>query len=300
MDIDTQTYTYKTAGDCAVRADVMRLGGCGEGLAPVIVWIHGGALMMGSRVGAAQGRMAQMLLGAGYALVSIDYRLAPETKLPEIIDDLRDALAWVRREARGLFGGDPDRLAVVGGSAGGYLTLMSGFCVLPRPRALVSFYGYGDLVGEWYSRPDPFYCREPAVPEAEARAAVGGHEISGVVSEESERGQFYLYCRQQGVWPREVAGFDPDEEPEAFIPFCPLQNVTAHYPPTLLLHGDADTDVPHQQSVLMAEALAREGVEHELITITGGQHGFDGEEPPSPQVASALDRVMSFLSGHMR
>ena len=65
----------------------------------------------------------------------------------------------------------------------------------------------------------------------------------------------------------------------------------------LLLHGDADRDVPHQQFVLMAAALAREGVEDELITIPGGRHGFDGEDPPGPQVASALDRVVSFLSG---
>jgi len=55
--------------------------------------------------------------------------------------------------------------------------------------------------------------------------------------------------RQNGLWPKEVAGFDPDKEPRAFDRFCPIRNVTKDYPPTLLLHGDNDTDVPHQQSV---------------------------------------------------
>ena len=41
------------------------------------------------------------------------------------------------------------------------------FRVEPRPKALVSVWGYGDIVGAWYSRPDPFYCRQPAVPEAD-------------------------------------------------------------------------------------------------------------------------------------
>jgi dipeptidyl aminopeptidase/acylaminoacyl peptidase len=110
---------------------------------------------------------------------------------------------------------------------------------------------------------------------------------------ERDRGRFYLYCRQQGLWPREVVGHDPATEPEAFAPWCPVQQVAAAYPPTLLLHGDQDTDVPYQQSVMMAEALSRAGVRHELITIAGGGHGFDWEE--NEATASAFARVMGFL-----
>src|SRR3954452_11894474 len=163
---------------------------------------------MGHR-GGMDRALLDALLKDGYVVVSIDYRLAPETKLPVILDDVRDACRWVRERGPKLFGIDPEKLAVMGGSAGGYLTLVTGYRVEPRPRALVSFWGYGDIAGAWYSRPDPFYRRMPLVPEKEARAAVGGAVLSES-SGKNDRHRFYLHCRQQGTWPREVAGLDPD------------------------------------------------------------------------------------------
>jgi acetyl esterase/lipase len=238
------------------------------------------------------------LSGSGFAQVSIDYRLAPETKLPGILEDVLDAFAWVRGEGAARFGFDPLRVGVVGHSAGGYLTLMSGVHVQPRPRALVSFFGYGDVAAPWYSRPDPFYCTQPAVEEATARTAVGATPLT---DGPSSRHAFYLYCRQQGIWPREVAGLDPDDDDAAFDPYCPVRRVTADYPPTLLLHGTADTDVPYDQSVQMAAALKARGVAHELITIPGGPHGFDRAATladPTP-VGRALTRAHEFLVQHV-
>jgi acetyl esterase/lipase len=250
---------------------------------------------MGSRAD-TRARQRDLYLRAGYQVVAIDYRLAPETKLPEIVEDLGDACRWVRVTGPRLFGADERRMAVVGHSAGGYLALMAGLLVRPRPSALVSFYGYGDIAGEWYSRPDPFYCRQPMVTAAEAYASVGDDVICEAAGE-TERGRFYLYCRQQGLWPREVVGCDPDTEPEAFERFCPVRNVTDDYPPTQLLHGSDDTDVPCEQSVMMAKALAEAGIQHELITIPGGEHGFDAAD--DEVVERVLDRVLAFLKAHV-
>ncbi|MBI4657547.1 MAG: alpha/beta hydrolase [Verrucomicrobia bacterium] len=295
--LSKQTFTYKKVDDCEIKADVYGPGG--NQRRPGILWIHGGALIGGSRTGLGRDQL-QRYLSAGYIVVSIDYRLAPETKFKGIIEDLQDAYQWVRTKGPDLFQIDPDRLAVIGHSAGGYLTLMSGFCLSPRPKALVPFYGYGDIVGEWYSRPDPFYNRQPAVPKDEAYQAVGKQ----IISEGSggKRFRFYLYCRQQGLWPKEVAGLDPEKDPSAFDRFCPVRNVTAEYPPALLLHGDQDTDVPYQQSVLMADELKRLGVEHELITMKGRGHGFDGgrDGMKDPEISATFDRVVAFLDKHLK
>ena len=251
---------------------------------------------MGNREG-LHPLQAEKYLNAGYTIISIDYRLAPQAKLPQIVKDLEDAYRWVRADGPTLFRIDPDRIAVVGHSAGGYLALMAGFVLKPRPKAVVPFYGYGDIAAEWYSRPDPFYNQQPAVPKEEAYKAAGTRVISDDRS--GNRWPFYLYTRQHGLWPLEVTGHDPDREPRAFDPFCPLRNVSKDYPPTLLLHGDNDTDVPYEQSVLMARELEHYGVQHELISMPGRGHGFDGAMS-DPVIAATFDRVLEFLERSLK
>jgi acetyl esterase/lipase len=288
-EADKSTYVYKRTAGGSIKADVYNASTAGP--RPGIVWIHGGALIMGDRGGMDRSLRAE-LIETGYLVVSIDYRLAPETKLPSILEDVRDAFEWIRKEGPGLFGIAPERIGVMGGSAGGYLTLVTGYRVEPRPSALVSFWGYGDITGPWYSQPDPFYRRQPLVSEKDARAAVGTQEISDGSSQTS-RGRFYLYCRQQGLWPKEVAGLDLDTQPRAFDPFCPIRNVTANYPPTLFVHGTKDTDVPYELSVTMDRELARQGVPHELITVPGGGHGLGGTDPAV--LADIRRRVLAFV-----
>src|SRR2546430_190019 len=83
------THVYKVAGACQIKADVY---GPVQGAArPVVVWIHGGALIMGHR-GGIDRTLLDALIKTGYVVVSIDYRLAPETKLPAILDDVQDAI----------------------------------------------------------------------------------------------------------------------------------------------------------------------------------------------------------------
>ncbi len=289
-----RTVTYKTVAGHAIEADLYHPGGA---VRPLIFFIHGGALIMGNRGGIRTGQLTRYL-DAGYAVVSIDYRLAPETKLPEILADVRDAWNWTRTHGREL-GIDPKRIAVIGHSAGGYLTLTCGYRLKPRPRALVAFYGYGDIAADWYAKPDPFYSSQPAVPKDDAYAAV---QKSGTITSppaQNQRGRFYLYLRQHGLWNQEVAGLDPATQNAAFTPYSPARNVTRAFPPTLLLHGDKDTDVPFSQSEQMDRELAKAGVEHEFIRIAGGGHGFDGREA-DPQVQPAFEKVLAFLRSHLQ
>jgi acetyl esterase/lipase len=271
---EKQTYVYKTVGDLRIEADVYRP--AGEGPFPAILMLHGGALMMGNRGVPAQ--QIDRYLGAGYAVVSIDYRLAPETKASGIFEDLRDAWRWMRTEKSLRI--DPRRIAVTGGSAGGYLSLVSGYLLRPRPKAIVSLFGFGDPTADWESKPWPPYLRGTLVSEADARKGITG----------KNRGAFYLYCRQTGRWPQEVIGYDPLKEPRAFDRYCPVRNVTRRYPPTLLFHGDKDTDVPYQQSVDMDAEFQRKHVEHELVIVPGAGHGFRMTDEQWAKLFAFLDQ----------
>lgn len=293
--ITKKSYTYKKVGTLEIKADVYRADD--DILRPVVIWIHGGALINGSRRGVSI-RVKKAFLDAGYALVSIDYRLAPETKLPEIIADLEDAYTWVYKEGPKLFHGDTKRIAVLGGSAGGYLTLTAGFRAQPKPVALVAFWGYGDLVGPWYSEPSAHYRKRPLVPKERIINLAKGYAVAdGNVNQQTRR-DFYLYTRQNGVWPQLVSGFNPKTEAEKFNPYMPVKNVTKDYPPTLMIHGTSDTDVPYEQSVMMQKEFQQHGVPHRLISIPDAEHGLRDGDPKL--INAAYEAVFPFVDERVR
>lgn len=294
-EIAKTTRVYKTAGSCRIRMDIWTRSAWATSRRrrPAILWIHGGALICGDRsmIARHNGTQLSRYLCAGFVVASIDYRLAPQAKLPAIVEDVVDACDWVRAHAEELRI-DPARLAAIGHSGGGYLALVLASRAAPPLGAVVSFYGYGDITGRWYAEPDPYYASFPAVPRGEARAISSGPTVCGARGALSgNRLRFYLYCRQNGLWPKEVVGYHVRENPAAFEPYRPVRNVTRRFPPTLLLHGSRDTDVPCAQSRRMAAALARAGVPHELVIAPGGGHGQDD--------AFDFERVIAFLRRHL-
>ena len=76
------------------------------------------------------------------------------------------------------------------------------------------------------------------------------------------------------------------------------ENVSPKYPPTLMIHGTKDTDVPHEQSVIMARQFKKYGVPHRLISVIGGEHGLAGGKPEDIRAAHAA--VLPFLNKYMK
>lgn len=293
-----KSHVYKEAGGVRIELDVHRDDSAEP--RPVLVWIHGGALIMGSRAGVPRD-LLDLCRTERFALVSIDYRLAPQVKVPEIIEDLQDALRWIRGKGAEVSGLDASKLVVAGGSAGGYLTLMSGFCAQPRPLALVAYWGYGDLDGDWYTKPSAFYRQsKPIYGREETVGALSPDVVTAPANREQAeaRSRYYLYLRQNGLWTREVTGFEPEKDRLKLDRYCPVRNVTRDYPPVMLIHGTEDTDVPYELSQAMAKELEKEKVVHELITVPGAGHGLSGGDPK--EVAQAHARARAFIKEKLR
>ena len=293
-EVSVKTYTYKKVGELEIKVVVHRRDD--NIIRPVVVRIHGGALINGHRDW-DNDKLCLKLLEENYAIVSVDYRLAPETKLPDIIEDIEDVFDWIHEKGPELFQIDVSKIAVTGNSAGGYLTLTSGFRVIPRPTVLVSFYGYGDLIGDWYSTPSKHPRHKSDITEQEAWEQVSGLPISDSRDRKGDGSKFYRYCRKYGHWPKAISGWDPHTEAQKFFPYMPVKNVTHDYPPTMLIHGSNDTDVPYEQSVMMAKELKKHNVKHELVTIPGAEHGLRDGDPELVEAAhnSAVEFINRFM-----
>lgn len=286
------TIIYKQKDNFELKADFYP---ASETSRPVIVYIHGGGLLWGSRED-MKAEQIELYRQTGFNIFSIDYRLAPESKLPAIQEDIADALDWIEQEGIKQFNYDPMNIAVIGSSAGGYLALLTG-TFRNKPKAIVSFYGYGDITGDWAVKPSPHYSAMTTVPRELAKMLVSDKIIS--VGPIEKRYAIYMHARQHGVWIEELSGLIPVLAKDELSKYCPLFNIQPDYPPTLLLHGTKDEDVPYEQSVLMAEALQQNGVAHKLITIPDGKHQFD-EDWQNPIVQNAFDEVITFLNNQLK
>lgn len=289
---------FHRADGLVLRADLFRP--AGEGPFPTLLWLHGGGLIFGSR-GDLPDWQRQAYLDAGYLVVAPDYRLAPEASLDAIVADVEAAYAWLRREGQA-FGVDPERIALVGHSAGAYLALTAAGRVEPAPRAVVSFYGYGEVSGGWATTPSPYYTQGPPLTAAEARRVLGDGPLADAPSTggQDDRFQFYLYTRQQGAWASEVAGPGLWQDRASLRRYEPLHLIEAGFPPTVLLHGHADVDVPAAESAALARAMERAGVPHVYMQRPAWGHAFDAAGPGDPEVANAFDIVLGFLGRYLR
>ena len=165
---------------------------------------------------------------------SINYRLAPAHPFLDQVQDVSDAIQWVKLHSKE-YKVDSTRIALIGESAGGHLVSWIGVTQPERTlAAVVPFYAPNDLLG---------------------RA-----EKSGI----SENVQKLL-----GIGPELN-----DKSREALRNASPYYRVQKGLPPFLLIHGTADTQVPYDQSVSMQKKLKSAGVPCDLFTVPGGAHGM--------------------------
>jgi alpha-L-fucosidase 2 len=202
---------------------------------PAVIIVHGGGWVRGDRRFDVR-PLFKPLSEAGFAWFSIDYRLATDvTQFGIAIDDVEAAVAYVKSHA-GEYNVDPDRIALVGESAGGQLAAMAALRggQAGSVRAVVAFYTPTDLVS--------LMKNSDFIPPQIRNSVIGT------------------------PWERLVlAGLSQ---------LSPVDNVRRNMPPFLLIHGTADRLVPFQQSVTMCDRMRKAGASCEVYPIDGAGHGI--------------------------
>ncbi|MHA7287658.1 alpha/beta hydrolase fold domain-containing protein [Arthrobacter sp. MDT3-44] len=249
---------------------------------PLVLWVHGGAFQLGDRRELpptfAPDSVFRLLNEAGVACATVDYRHALEAPFPAQLHDLKAAVRYLREFAEDL-GVDPGRFGAWGESAGGHLVAMLG---LTGDREDL----HGGLGAQGHS--------------SAISAVVDFYGVSSLVD-------IPLLDMPDGLFPAALTAGVPDgmslqpehmlvggsDDPALLAAASPVSHVHAGAPPFLLIHGDRDGLVPHSQTDLLAAALADAGVEHEVVTIEGGDHCFFGAED---QLDTILATAVSYFS----
>jgi acetyl esterase/lipase len=236
---------------------------------PVVVGIHGGGWLSGDKSQGVGGIMTLVASGE-YAGVTINYRLSGQAPWPAQVFDCKAAIRWVRGNAE-KYHLDPDRIGVIGGSAGGHLVAMLGTSggveglegdlgpykgLSSQVRCVVDQFGPSELA-TMGDAPSSLDHNAPGSPESKL--------LGGPILENKEKAK--------------VAS--------------PITYVSKDDPPFLIIHGDKDMIVPYDQSERLTKALKAAGVDVLLVKVEGGGHGgFRNPEIPR--------RVRQFFDKHLR
>lgn len=229
--------------------------------APVLVFIHGGGWQQGNK---NDYRVYTIdYASKGYVAATISYRLRQEALFPAAVHDVKAALRWIRANADA-YGIDPEKIALIGGSAGGHLSLLAGYSDTPelegetanpgtrtRVQAIINFYGPSDLTTE-HARTAP--------------------EVTAFL------------------------GADFDTSPGLFALASPITHITKDDPPTLTFHGTLDELVPVAQADALHAKLTELGVPNVYDRIEGWPHTLDAALEINRHCQGVMDR---FLAKHL-
>ncbi len=217
------------------------------GMRPCLVMVHGGSWKSGNN--GELPNVNDYYARAGYAVASINYRLASQAKSPAPQEDVAMAFKWLKGHAAELQI-DTTAFVLMGRSAGGQIVLTAAYSLHePGLRGVVSFYGPTDMLFAWNDKHNQLVMRHRDVLT-----------------------DFY--------------GGSPDTLRQRYLDGSPARMVTAQTVPTLIVHGMLDQHVHFRESELLDSSLDRAGVPHLLLGLPWATHGCEYSlNGPSGQLA---------------
>ena len=231
---------------------------------PLVIWVHGGGWEFGDK---AQ-NPAVLLLTKGYAVASINYRYSKQAVFPAQLHDCKAAVRFLRDNAK-KYNLDPKAFGVWGASAGGHLVALLGTT--------------GDVPGLEGDAATKTSSEVQAVCDWFGPTDLTKLSPAGIASNPVTK----------------LLGGSTGEKAELAKLANPITHVTKNDAPFLTFHGDKDSLVPVSQSELLQAALAKAGVESELVVLKGADHG-NGEFRTQVGNAENRKKLLAFFDNHLK
>ncbi len=250
--------TYARAGGQELKLDLyFPPGHSRQDSRPILVLIHGGGWKSGSREDYRP--YALKVAKAGYVVASLSYRLSGVAKFPAQIRDVNAALQFLG-ERSGEYGIDPERIVVMGGSAGGHLAMLAGYA-----REEADYRPEADADLKLVESPGKIGERKP-------------YAIAAVFNFYGPSDLTTPFARSQSVV-SDLIGSPYEEKQAVYLSASPMFRISSDDPPSLVVHGTLDDIVPVEQSDKLAEGLHWVRVPVRYERLFGWPHTMDMAEP---------------------
>jgi acetyl esterase/lipase len=219
----------------------------------------------------------------GYTVFAVVHGSQPKFTIPEVLQDMNRAVRYIRYHAKD-YHIDPDRIGITGGSAGGHLSLMQGTAGdKGNPNTK-------DPVDQTSSRVQAVACFFPPTDflnyGEKGKDAIG----RGVLKDFKAAFDFREFDPKTKAFERIT---DEDKIKELGRQISPITHVSADDPPTLIIHGDADTLVPIQQAESIVAKLKEAGVPAKLVVKKGAAHGWPKMQEDMVTLADWFDKYLN-------
>ena len=232
--------------------------------APVVVYVHGGGWAAGDKRNGPTAAETTALMQNGFAVFSVNYRLAPEFLFPAMIQDVKCAIRSIRAHAAD-FNIDPDHIGVWGASAGGHLASLAGTADESAGFDVNQYLDYSSRV----------------------QAVVDMFGPTDLTAPMTTNQQLALL----------VNAFPPN----LYAAGSPVTYVSPDDPPFLILHGDRDELVPVEQALILYNRLSEQGVPAKLVIVQNAGHGFNPVGgTPDPDPAQISQMVLDFFLQYLK
>lgn len=229
---------------------------------PVLAYVHGGSWMHGDKTEAIM--FADRMSSQGYLVASINYRLYPEGKFPNMIEDVKCAIRFLRAHASE-YNLNPNRIAAIGPSAGGHLVSLLG----------TSDASAGWDVGEYLDQSSRVQAVIAMAPVTDLTRSFPNADIEAM----------------RGV------GFGEDN----IVVASPITHVTPDDPPFLLIHGERDELVPYEQSQLLYDRLVQANVPAQLVIVQRAGHSLTAPNGTATPTFDEINQIiLNFLALYLK